>query len=108
MSARDLMVDAAATFRLARLVASDTFPPVAKLREAFVDRHTKIVHDDETGGHDHVPDSWAELVECPWCNSWWIALGVVAARRIAPKQWDVVARALAFSATAGVVSALTD
>lgn len=117
---RDLAVDALATYRLARLVHTDTFPPILKWRQAFVARHTNVIgvpvtvlagyQDDgqaitEQQTHEHEePDAWAELVECAWCSSVWVAFGVLAARRLFPRAWDAVARPLAFSAVAGLLS----
>lgn len=103
MSTHDLVIDAAATYRLVRLVTEDTFPPVQALRNRIVEAHT--TYDDQGVGD---PDNWAELVECPWCASWWIALGVVAARRLAPRFWDPVARGLSFSLVSGLIASKID
>lgn len=50
----------------------------------------------------------AELITCRWCAGMWVSLGVVAARRLAPRLWDPLARALAFSAGAALLAALED
>lgn len=138
----DLAVDALAVYRLSRLVARDTFPPVQKARDAWYACHplpgqvlppsTKVrVLDGATigergtvewAGETTTPsgrrvkiatkatgivggDEWyavgdplGEVVDCGYCNSIWLAAGVVAARRYAPRVWDPVARLLAFSA----------
>ncbi len=103
---KDLLLDALAVYRLTRLVTTDSFPPVARLRENFVGRHTKERVEHEGGTHTHFaePDAWAELSECAWCASWYVALGVISARALFPRAWDVAARALSFSAVAGLVS----
>lgn len=87
----DLLFDALATYRLTRLVTTDTFPPALAARK-------KIVTNPAT------PDWAAELVECPWCASFWIGAGVVVASRVAPKAWKPLARALSFSAVSGLLS----
>lgn len=90
---RDLVVDALATYRLTRLWTADSYPPVKVAREkaeATVERRHGA--------------AWADGVGCPWCVSAWIGLGVIAARRVTPRAWDVAARALTFSAVAGFLS----
>jgi hypothetical protein len=60
-----VLLIAAATFRLTRLVAVDAFPPSDWLRWKIEDR---------TG-----PDSaWSYLVNCPWCLSIYIGAAVTA------------------------------
>lgn len=77
------LVDALATFRLTRLVVRDDI--TAPLR-------AKVSGKLET------------LVSCAWCSSWWLALGVVGARRFFPRLWGPLAQVLAFSAVAGIIS----
>lgn len=85
----DLGVDAAATYRLTRLVTTDTI--TAPARTAIGDRW---------------PDSPLDvLVNCPWCASVWIAAGVQAARLAVPRQWGTVARGLTLAAIAGAAGA---
>lgn len=102
----DLLVDAAATYRLTRLVTTDTFPPVKAARVRIVNDHTTTTRNAH--GTTDEPDALAELVQCPHCASFWIAVAVVAARILAPKWWRPLATALAFSAVAGNVSAVLD
>lgn len=83
------LVDTLAVCRLTRLITKDTFPPAQKFRDNVLE-----------GG---APGWAAELVECPWCISFWVALGVGAARRLAPRVWDPVAKALAASFIAGAL-----
>jgi hypothetical protein len=87
LQATDRVVDALATYRLTRLWTRDSLPPVVHARHAWLDRF---------GNHP-----LGDLAECAWCSSWWIALGVTAARAIAPKAWQLVAVPLAYSAVAG-------
>jgi hypothetical protein len=44
------------------------------------------------------------LVTCPWCVSFWVGAGVVAARAATPRLWNAAAKALTFSAFAGIVA----
>ncbi len=87
----DLLVDALASYRVTRLLVSDGI--VDRQRHAVVDRlrrrgHRKLV----------------ELSECPWCIGFWVACGVVAARRVIPRTWAPVAEAFAFSAVSGLLA----
>ena len=87
----DLIVDALAAYRLTRLLVSDGI--VDEQRHAVVERlrrgrHRKLV----------------ELAECPWCIGFWVACGVVAARRVTPRVWSPVADAFAFSAVSGLLA----
>lgn len=45
-----------------------------------------------------------ELISCPWCSGFWVAVGVVVARRFVPRVWGPLAKALAFSSAAGILS----
>lgn len=133
----EIVVDVLATYRLARLVSADTFPPVRHARERILGRYptsgTPIDLDYWTptgdGEEYRAPDGrtidtrkvpalagtevvavmpephpLGELVTCPWCCSMWIGLGVIAARRLAPRAWDPLARALVGSAAAGLLA----
>src|SRR5262249_34655587 len=92
----DLAIDAAAGYRLTRLVTTDTFPPIKALRERIVERHTMIkamTSGDGSTEYLVTPDALAELVQCPHCASFWIASAVVAARAFVPRLWGPLARA---------------
>jgi hypothetical protein len=87
----DLVVDALASYRVTRLVVSDGI--IESQRRAVVERlrrrgHRKLV----------------ELSECPWCIGFWVAAGVVVARRLAPRAWSPVADVFAFSAVSGLLA----
>ncbi len=84
-----LLLDAVATYRLTRLLIEDD----------LLDRPRAAVF-ERLAGHPKL----TELASCPWCLSVWCAFGVLAARRFAPRAWDPIARALTFSAMAGVMS----
>jgi hypothetical protein len=85
-----LVVDVLATYRLTRLAQRDTFPPVVKAREAILTKDR--------------PEWVWDLGDCAWCLSFWIGLGVMAARRLAPGLWRPLAAALAASAVTGLVT----
>lgn len=90
-----LLVDAVATFRLTRLVQQDHFPPIVAAKTT--------VRWCITG--PRVREYYDELAyNCPWCLSFWLGVAVVIARRVAPRVWDPLAKALAFSAASGVIS----
>jgi hypothetical protein len=92
--ALDLLVDGLATERITRLVVDDKL--TEPIREYIWRNHppeeTKIGY----------------FVTCPWCTSIWAAALVVAGRTVAPKTWDKVAQALAFSMASGVISGLVN
>lgn len=90
----DLVTDAAAVYRLVRLLQQDEITEVPRtwfVRHFGVQRHGV---------------NWGALADCPWCLSIWIAAAVVLARAGAPRLWGMAARGLAFSAGAGVISEL--
>lgn len=109
----ELLVDALAAFRITRLIVADdiTEPPRARLLQAIYaagDREppadvgvgctwTDAVHQDPD------PPKLATLVTCPWCAGFYVSLGVVVARRLAPRFWRPVARAFALSGVAGII-----
>lgn len=80
-----LAVDALAAFRLTRLVTRDTI--TAPLRARF-DPTTRA----------------GELIRCSWCTGVYVAFGVVAARRLVPRQWAPIADALAVAAVVGLIA----
>lgn len=49
-------------------------------------------------------DPLGEIVVCPWCNSPYVAVAVLAARRFAPRLWGPVAWVLAASAVTGLLT----
>lgn len=112
----DLAIDALAVYRLTKLVVDDEL--TIELRDAAV----CFAYASDTGAPSRRPESnhpgaWAEmvtddpdppklatLVTCPWCAGVWVAFAVVAARRIVPRLWAPMAKALAMSATTGLLS----
>lgn len=121
-----LVLDALATYRLTKLVVDDTL--TAEARDAVVRTAyeaagrraaTEVEHPEVLTSR--LPDAWATcvvpndpdppklatLATCPWCASVYIGFGVVALRHFVPGFWRPIARALAFSAVAGLVSQAT-
>ena len=91
----ELLVDALATARLARLVTMDSLPPLAKARDEL---HGRIA------GRYGI--EWANGIRCMWCMSTWCGTGVLVARTVAPRYWGPLAKVLAFSQVAGLVGGL--
>jgi hypothetical protein len=88
-----LVLGAAATARLARLVTRDTIFDTPRLR---------YVRKMDASGHAKL----AELAVCPWCISVWLGVAVaVAADRDLP-GYELATAALAFSLAAGVINEL--
>ena len=91
-SALEVAVDMLAVHRLTKLAQDDEVWPVKEGREAF----------ERWAGDSR----WADLSSCPWCLSWWLAIGVTVARLCWPRAWPYLSRALAASAVAGHLSHL--
>lgn len=87
-----LLVDAVAVYRITRLITRDSLPLVKRPRDAVAERWG-----DRALG---------ELVVCPWCVSFWVALAVIAGRLFLPLEWTPLSLAFAFSAVAGLISEL--
>ena len=91
-----LVVMSLVAYRVTRLVVSDSFPPVARLRDAIVgaDGEKLVGTKLETLG---------ELLTCYWCASFWISGAVVAATdyftsvELPFLQWWAVAAVAAFA-----------
>lgn len=87
-----MITDALAVYRLTRMVTKD------RIGQAFRDRVVTYV-DDGT-----LPDVAEYLVRCPWCVGVWVSGAVLVVRRM--PGWPTVARLLAVSAIAGLLSEL--
>jgi len=103
------VVDMLATARLARLIHADG---ITKPFRAWAFTRAYGGHRPSTVPDQVPPEQWpaadrddppfvAGVLSCRWCVSVWIAFGVVAVRRCAPRVWDPVARALAASYVTG-------
>lgn len=91
-----LVVDALASYRLTRLIVEDKITD--GIREKV--RHAAMRSVDSPGTAAKINT----LLSCPWCVGWWVACGVVVARKVAPRIWEPVATALALSATTGIIA----
>lgn len=86
MAQRSVMLDALATYRVTRLITQDEI--TRPVREKLVERF-------ESRGYSRA----AYLLQCPYCVSVWVGLGVAVASR--SRRWETLRLALAAS---GVVS----
>jgi hypothetical protein len=117
MDPKELVLDLLATYRLTRLATADVISEPA--RQTIVNRllgsakkKPPVAAEDMTAQElieavDN-PPKLATLVTCRWCAGMWIAGGVVLARAVAPKAWDPLAKALAFSAGAALLAGFED
>jgi hypothetical protein len=100
-----LILDALAVVRLTRLAIADTI--VAPLRDLLIGTaHAPGGARALSGEHIIVAarPKLAELLGCPWCISFWIAIGVVMFQTLVPTVWQYPAAILAFSAIPGLLA----
>lgn len=90
----EVVLDAVAVYRATRLLQQDDIPPLPRIREQLMQRYGA--------------SPWSALLDCPWCLSVWVAGGAMIFRRVAPRVWRVLARVLASSAVAGVISEMLE
>lgn len=112
-----LLLDALSAYRLTRLITADTLldgPRDAVVAWSYRRQGALMLAVSPAEGWSAFamgdPDApkLATLATCRWCSSVWIALGVVAARRLFPRAWPPLAEALAFSAGAALLAGLED
>jgi len=111
----ELLVDAPATYRLARFATADVLSEPARkavLRRVGADAPDGTEPDDlsaqEIVEELKDPSRLATLITCRWCAGVWIAAGVSSARMVAPRSWSPVARGPALSAGAVLLSGFED
>lgn len=111
----ELLVDALAAYRLTRLATADVISEPA--RKAVLKRVGAESPEQETpddlSAQEIVedlkdPPRLATLLTCRWCAGMWIAAAVSGARMAAPRAWSPVARGLALSAGAALLSRFED
>lgn len=85
-----------AVWRISRLIITDQWPGWYSLRSRILRRWPPG------------PARTTELLVCPWCNSVWIAGGLVAAWWWLPTVTLVACLILTMSAVAALVTAWTD
>lgn len=102
-----LLVDALAVARLTRLVIADTI--LEPVRNRLRGRKPSGAH-ALSGDRIIVAarPKLAEFIVCPWCISFWAAVGVVALQAAAPGVCLPVTAVLAFSLVGSVVHQLAD
>lgn len=84
------VVDVLAVYRIVRLIIDD---------EIFDTPREHVMESLRRAGYDKAITG----LQCYWCTGMYVAFAVVAARAVVPRVWGPVARALAFSAAAGIV-----
>ncbi|MGH3783162.1 MAG: DUF1360 domain-containing protein [Pseudonocardiaceae bacterium] len=84
-----LLLDAAAVYRLTRLVTTDHWPL------GWWRQHLR---------EQHPTSPLTTWVHCPWCTSVWIAPVVLGLQALAPRAWPYAAAVLAFSAITGLAA----
>jgi uncharacterized protein DUF1360 len=106
----DAIIDTLACARIGRLIAADRITRHLRtniVRYAYGADRTRDLSDafvDRMVADDHEAPMLAEFVHCQWCISWYGALFVLAARRLVPRLWDPLARALAMSQVTGMLA----
>ncbi len=102
MGATAIVLNALATYRLARLVTEDTImEPFRRRLYGHVARPFTVAEQElQIAARPRV----AVFITCPWCVSIWIAAAVVALQALVPGQWSYAAAGLAFSAAAGLIA----
>lgn len=85
------IVLALAVYSITRLLSIDSFPPIEKMRTKFYEH---FPHDQYSTLKRPIRGEWVavgrgylvnvgtwqgELVSCPWCLGWWVALSVSVA-----------------------------
>lgn len=86
-----IIILALGVWSITRLITTDSFPPIEKLRNWVFDR---FPHEGYTAKHKPNPERarstnisggmyyvneghWiGELLHCPWCSGWWVSLAV--------------------------------
>lgn len=119
MTALNLLVDCAATYRLTRLATKDVLTQPARdriIRWTYRD-HPMLL--DAVIINDTTPAAWqtwaeddpnppklATLITCRWCAGIWIAIAVTALRLTAPRTWRKTAWMLTCSTAAPLLARL--
>lgn len=96
-----LAVQAAAAYRITRLLQEDELPPLPQLRERLNAATVKRVEHAELTLGDAVKAELTYMFNCPWCLGFWVSVAVLLADALAPRLWRPLATALALSAAVG-------
>lgn len=100
-----LAVQAAAAYRITRLLQEDQLPPLPALRRRMMWFAT---HGDQESTKGRVQQELIYMVNCPWCLGFWVSVAVLVADSIAPRLWRPLATALALSAVVGLARTKLD
>lgn len=100
----ELLIDVVAGYRLTRLVTADTITEGPR-RAVATFAGFDVDPAPEYPVHEQVADArsegavpkLADLVTCRWCAGVWVGLGIVAARRLAPRTWSPIAPEVALA-----------
>ena len=92
-----LLLLGAAAYRTWRLLAEDTILHRSRERGIFLIRKR----------WGRTADKARELIECPWCSGFWIALGWWGGFEMWPHGTVIVAVPLALSALVGAIGSAT-
>lgn len=100
-----LAVQAAAAYRITRLIQEDQLPPLPALRQRMA---WFAVHGDQESTRGRIQQELVYMVNCPWCIGFWVSVAVLLADAVAPRLWRPLATALALSAAVGLARAKLD
>lgn len=73
-------------------------------------RVTKLIVDDTIADpprnwvFTHAPEKVVELVQCPWCSSFWVGMGATVSYLLWPETTVLLALPWALSAVAGLLT----
>ena len=96
-----LAVQAAAAYRVTRLLQEDQLPPLPALRQKMT---WLVTH----GEPSRLQGELIYMVNCSWCLGFWVSVAVLLADALAPRLWRPLATALALSALVGVARTKLD
>lgn len=100
-----LAVQAAAAYRVTRLLQQDELPPLPALRQRL---NQAAANNDPSTTKGKIKDELLYMFECPWCLGFWVSVAVLAADAVAPRLWRPLATALALSAAVGLARTKLD
>lgn len=108
MNGVKLAVQAAAAYRITRLIQEDDLPPLPQLRERMNAATVKRAGQDALTPSDAVKAELTYMVNCPWCLGFWVSVAVLLADAAVPRLWRPLATALALSAAVGLARTKLD
>lgn len=97
-----LVVQAAAAYRVTRLIQEDQLPPLPWLRQRMNGAAVRRGEKDELSAADLLAAELTYMVNCPECLGFWVSAAVLLADVLVPRLWRPLATALALSAAVGL------